>query len=73
MNYEGDQYVFLAEYDEEAEEDGSPRQGFVMQVVPVEGDEENEEFVPIDEKLARTLIEIFQNTNYLEEDEDEQE
>ena len=32
-----------------------------MQVRPIEGDDENEEFVPIDEALGEKLIELFQN------------
>ena len=39
-----------------------------MEVRPVEGDEENEEFVPVDEKLAVKLIDIFQNSDFDEEE-----
>ena len=39
-----------------------------MEVRPLEDDEENEEFVPIDERLGEKLIELFQNG--YEEDEE---
>jgi len=76
--YEGKEYALLAEYDEnsacESCEDGECEgcanqiDAFVMEVRPVEGDEETEEFVPVDEKLAEKLIEIFQNSAFDEED-----
>lgn len=48
------------------------REAFVMEVRPVEGDDENEEFVPIDEALAEKLIDIFQNSDFDEEDFDDE-
>jgi len=81
LSYEGKEYALLAEYDPNSEcsncEDqscegcGSVREAFVMEIVPVEGEEDVEEFVPVDEKLAEKLIEIFQNSDFDEEDYDD--
>lgn len=78
--YEGHEYALLTEYVEEnacgdceksdCEGCGNAREAFVMEVRPVEGDEENEEFVPVDEKLAVKLIDIFQNSDFDEDDGD---
>ena len=80
--YEGKEYALLAEYEEnsacESCEDGTCEgcanqvEAFVMEVRPVEGDDESEEFVPVDEKLAEKLIDIFQNSDFDEEDFDEE-
>ena len=79
--YEGKEYALLTEYDEnnscgDCEEGscegcGNIREAFVMEVRVVEGDEETEEFVPVEEKLAEKLIDIFQNSEFDEEDIDE--
>ena len=79
--YEGKEYALLTEYNEnsacgDCEKDdcegcGNVREAFVMEVRVVEGDEETEEFVPVDEKLAVKLIDIFQNSEFDEEDIDE--
>ena len=79
--YEGKEYALLTEYDENSAcgscEEGdcegcsNVREAFVMEVRVVEGDEETEEFVPVDEKLAVKLIDIFQNSEFDEEDIDE--
>lgn len=79
--YEGHEYALLTEYVEgnacgdceegDCEGCGNAREAFVMEVRPVEGDEETEEFVPVDEKLAIKLIDIFQNSEFDEEDVDE--
>lgn len=79
--YEGHEYALLTEYDEEnpcgsCEKDGcddceNVREAFVMEVRVVDGDEETEEFVPVDEKLAEKLIEIFQSNDFDEEDLDD--
>ena len=76
--YEGKEYALITEYREEdacedcAESDcdtcDNQREAFVMEVRPLEDDEENEEFVPIDERLGEKLIELFQNG--YEEDEE---
>lgn len=79
--YEGHEYALLTEYDENSAcnscEDGecdgceNVREAFVMEVRVVEGDEETEEFVPVDEKLAEKLIEIFENNEFGDEDIDD--
>lgn len=82
LSYEGHEYALLTEYVEdnadcESCEEGScegcasAREAFVMEVRPVEGDEETEEFVPVEEALAVKLIDIFQNSDFDEEDIDE--
>ena len=35
-----------------------------MEVRPLEDDDENEEFVPVDEALAARLMEIFENSGF---------
>ena len=68
--YEGKEYALLTEYDENApEDDGEPKDAYIMEVRPVEGDDEMEEFVAIDEALAEKLIDIFQSGG-LDEDEE---
>ena len=58
--YNGDEYVLLSDAcDAESEEDISR---YVMKVQAVEGDEEMEEFVPVDEDLMDKLIEVVENT-----------
>lgn len=69
LGYEGKEYALLAEYDPNAD-DNTVREAFVMEIQAIPGDEENEEFVPVDEALAEKLIEIFQSTDF-EEDLDE--
>lgn len=81
LAYEGKEYALLTEYDENSacngcedescEGCGNVREAFVMEVRVVEGDEETEEFVPVDEKLAEKLIDIFQNSLFDEEDYDD--
>lgn len=68
--YEGKEYALLAELDTNGEE--RDREAYVMEVVPVEGDPDMEEFVPVDEALAEKLIEIFENVD-LEDEEFEDE
>ena len=77
LNYEGREYALLTEYDPEnscgsceegtCEGCGNVREAFVMEIRVVEGDEETEEFVPVEEKLAEKLIDIFQNSEFDEE------
>lgn len=69
LAYEGHEYALLVEYDPNAD-DSTVREAFVMAIQAIPGDEENEEFVPVDEALAEKLIEIFQSTDF-EEDMDE--
>lgn len=66
LSYEGKMYALLAEYDPDAEDD-AVREAFVMKVLPVADNDEEEEFVPVeDEQLAETLIEIFQSNDFEE-------
>lgn len=66
--YNGHEYAVLTEAGDDAvcecppEEECScdPTEIFFMEVVPIEGDEENVEFVPVeDEELADKLFEII--------------
>ena len=78
--YEGKEYALLTEYVENGTCEGcesgscegcdSAREAFVMEVRPLEDDEDTEEFVPVDEKLAEVLIDIFQNSDFDEDDGD---
>ena len=64
LAYEGKEYALLTEYvedDEEGDED-EPVEVFIMEVRPV--GEDQEEFVPIDEALAETLIKIFESDDF---------
>lgn len=72
--YEGKEYALLTEYIADAPdpEDDQPREAFVMEVRPLEDDEENEEFVPVDEMLAEKLIEIFQSEDFDDEEFDDE-
>ena len=75
LAYEGKEYALLTEYVED-DNDGNedePVEVFIMEVVPV--GEDQEEFVPVDEELAETLIKIFESDDFDEiydEDEDEE-
>lgn len=82
--YEGNEYAMLVDADDEDPEecDTCERENcngctyqqdvYIMQVVPV--GEEDEEFVEVDEELARTLIDLytsgaFEDDDYEEDDE----
>ncbi len=67
LSYEGKEYVLLTEYDENLDKN-SVREAFVMEVQQIPDDPENEEFVPIDERLAERIIEIFRTTDFEEDD-----
>ena len=76
LSYEGKEYALLTEYvendDDEGDED-EPVEVFIMEVRPV--GEDQEEFVPVDEDLAETLIQIFESDDFddvFEDDEDEE-
>ncbi|MBQ8111433.1 MAG: DUF1292 domain-containing protein [Clostridia bacterium] len=76
LSYEGKEYALLTEYvendDDEGDED-EPVEVFIMEVRPV--GEDQEEFVPVDEDLAETLIHIFESDDFddvFEDDEDEE-
>lgn len=64
--YEGKEYALLAELVAGPDSD-SDREAYVMEVVPVDGDPEMEEFVPVDEALAEQLIEVFENIDLEDE------
>jgi hypothetical protein len=76
--YEGQEFALLAEVGEDDEacgeetcgEDGCEgcehRDVYVMKVVPVGEDEE--EFIPVDEALAETLLGVIESGLYDEED-----
>ena len=69
--YEGTEYAVLAEMEDE-ENPEKQREAYVMKVVPV-GDD-MEEFVPVDEALAKKLIDIIENSEYdMDEFDDEEE
>jgi len=64
LAYEGKEYALLTEYvedDEDGDED-EPIEVFIMEVVPV--GEDQEEFVPVDDDLAETLIKIFEADDF---------
>ena len=67
--YEGKEYVILTDYAEDEDTNETPS-GYVMEVVPVEGSEEEEEFLPIDDDLALKVFEIFSTTETFDEDEE---
>ena len=64
--YEGKEYALISEYRED-ENDDSDRESLVMEVHPLEDDEDNEEFLPIDDALGERLLQLFA-TQYDEED-----
>ena len=74
LHYEGKEYALLAVIPEEELGEGEQRDAFIMEVVPVPGDDEMEEFLPVeDEALAEKLIEIFESTDFDEIFDDEEE
>ena len=76
LAYEGKEYALLTEYVEDEDDDGDeeePVEVFIMEVKPV--GEDQEEFVPIDDSLAETLIKIFESNDFdevYEDDEDDE-
>ncbi|MBQ8087088.1 MAG: DUF1292 domain-containing protein [Clostridia bacterium] len=62
--YEGNEYVILSGKDPDDEQDEGV---YVLQVVPIEGDEENEEFVPIDEALAEKVLNVYRTSEPMDE------
>ena len=74
LAYEGKEYALLTEYVEDEDEDADenePVEVFIMEVRPVGDDQE--EFVPVDEDLAETLIQIFEADDFDEVYDDEEE
>lgn len=75
LAYEGKEYALLTEYveDEEDGDEDEPVEVSIMEVVPV--GEDQEEFLPVDDDLAETLIKIFESNDFDDdefEDEDEE-
>lgn len=76
LAYEGKEYALLTEYVEDEDDDGDedePIEVSIMEVRPV--GEDQEEFVEVDEKLAMTLLKIFETNDIdevYEDDEDEE-
>ena len=76
LAYEGKEYALMTEYvedDDDGDED-EPIEVFIMEVRPV--GEDQEEFVPIDDDLAETLLKIFESDDFdevYEDEEDEEE
>ena len=73
LAYEGKEYALLTEYveDDEDGDDEEPIEVFIMEVVPV--GEDQEEFVPVDDELAETLIKIFESDDFDDEVFDDEE
>ncbi len=69
--YEGKEYALLTEYSEDGYDEADDLEAVVMEVRPLEDDEENEEFVPVDDALAERLLELFQSSDFDEEFDDE--
>ena len=68
--YEGRQYVILTDAADEDEAEKAEDVGiYVMEVRPV--DEEEEEFLPVDDDLGQKILEVYQ-TSEVWEDEDEE-
>jgi len=67
--YEGTEYVVLIDYTEE--ENDEPTEAIFMAVNPL--NDEEEEFLPIDEKLAQKLIELYDSDAFMGDFEDEDE
>ena len=75
LMYEGKEYAMLTELveDEDEADEDEPQEVFIMEVRPVGDDQE--EFVPVDEALADTLMRIFEADDLdevFEDDEDEE-
>ena len=69
--YNGDEYVLLSDACDVEDEDEISR--YVMKVQPMEGEgnEDMEEFVPVDEDLMDQLVEVAEATFDTDEDEEE--
>ena len=63
--YEGKEYGLLTELQDEDADEDAQREAYVMEIVPV-GDD-MEEFVPVEEELAKKLIDIIENSDFDEE------
>ena len=71
--YEGREYALLTEYSEDADpEEADEIDVMIMEVKPV--DDDQEEFLPIDDDLADKVMAIFESDDFdddLEDDEDD--
>jgi len=69
--YNGDEYVLLSDACDVEDEDEVSR--YVMKVQPMEGEgnEDMEEFVPVDEDLMDQLVEVAEATFDVNSDEEE--
>ena len=79
--YEGQEYAVMIEYAEHSEDcdcgkescescdDDEQQEAYIMRVVPV--DDDQEEFVPVEEELLEKLIDFVQNEMYDDDDFDE--
>ena len=65
--YNGDEYVLLSDACDVEDEEEVSR--YVMKVQSVDGDEDMEEFVPVDEDLMDQLISVVENTFDADEEE----
>lgn len=73
--YEGKEYALLTEYveDEDEEDENEEIEVMIMEVVPV--DDDQEEFLPIDDDLADKIMTIFDSNEMdevFEDDEDDE-
>ena len=70
--YNGDEYVLLSDACDVEDEDEISR--YVMKVQPMEGEgnEDMEEFVPVDEDLMDQLIEVAEATFDVDGDEEDE-
>ena len=68
--YNGDEYVLLSDACDVEDEDEISR--YVMKVQPMEGEgnEDMEEFVPVDEDLMDQLVEVAEATFDVDEEEE---
>ena len=73
LAYEGKEYALLTELveDEDEVDEDEPEEVYIMEVRPVGDDQE--EFVPVDEDLAETLLAIFEADDFDEVYEDDEE
>ena len=69
--YEGREYALMTEYVQEIP-DSDEMDVMIMEVIPVE--EDQEEFVPVDEEIAKRVLAVFRSNEFedvFEEDEEE--
>lgn len=71
--YEGKEYALLTEYveDDDDEDEEGEIEVTIMEVVPV--GEDQEEFLPIDDKLAEQIMAVYESDDFDEIYEDDEE